>query len=124
MKLSHVCIVTDDVDGICEFYQKVLGSEVQRYGEDYGELATEGGTLSFYRTAALDQLVSGACVARQNRSMMIEIEVDDVDQIYSNLQGVISEWVKEPTTQQWGNRSIYFRDPDGHLVNLFTKVDR
>ncbi|HKW35048.1 MAG TPA: nuclear transport factor 2 family protein [Candidatus Acidoferrum sp.] len=28
-------------------------------------------------------------------------------------------WVKPPTTQPWGTRSVYFRDPDGNLVNFF-----
>jgi len=30
--------------------------------------------------------------------------------------------VKAPSTQPWGNRSIYLRDPDGNLVNLYTRV--
>jgi hypothetical protein len=29
--------------------------------------------------------------------------------------------VLEPTTMPWGNRSLLFRDPDGNLVNLFTR---
>ena len=35
---------------------------------------------------------------------------------------VVGDWVQEPTTMPWGNRSILFRDPDGNLVNLFTPV--
>jgi catechol 2,3-dioxygenase-like lactoylglutathione lyase family enzyme len=31
-------------------------------------------------------------------------------------------WVKGPTTQPWGTRSIYFRDPDGNLVDFFAPV--
>jgi len=30
--------------------------------------------------------------------------------------------VKPPTTQPWGNRSIYFRDPDGNLINFYSRV--
>ena len=33
-----------------------------------------------------------------------------------------TEFVNEPTTLPWGNRSLLFRDPDGNLVNLFTPV--
>jgi hypothetical protein len=29
--------------------------------------------------------------------------------------------VLEPTTMPWGNRSALFRDPDGNLVNLFSR---
>ncbi len=27
-----------------------------------------------------------------------------------------------PTTFPWGNRSIYLRDPDGNLINLYSLV--
>ena len=30
--------------------------------------------------------------------------------------------VQEPTTMPWGNRSLLVRDPDGNLVNLFTRM--
>jgi catechol 2,3-dioxygenase-like lactoylglutathione lyase family enzyme len=33
------------------------------------------------------------------------------------------EFIIPPTTMAWGNRSIYFRDPDGNLLNLFSHVD-
>jgi catechol 2,3-dioxygenase-like lactoylglutathione lyase family enzyme len=32
------------------------------------------------------------------------------------------EFVQEPTTMPWGNRSVLLRDPDGNLINLFTPV--
>ena len=54
--------------------------------------------------------------------MIIEFRVDDVDKEYERLKPLISEWVLEPTTMPWGNRSMLFRDPDGNLVNLFTPV--
>ena len=56
---------------------------------------------------------------------MLEFQVEDVDADYARLQQahhVVIEWVKPPTTQGWGNRSIYFRDPDGNLVNLYSRV--
>ncbi|WP_331460662.1 VOC family protein [Arthrobacter sp. zg-Y750] len=30
----------------------------------------------------------------------------------------------EPATMPWGNRSTLFRDPDGNLVNLFSRPTR
>jgi predicted enzyme related to lactoylglutathione lyase len=57
-----------------------------------------------------------------NQTVIIEFQVDDVDKEYERLKTLVSEWVQEPTTMPWGNRSILFRDPDGNLVNLFTPV--
>ena len=54
--------------------------------------------------------------------MIIEFRVDDVDAEYTRLEALVSDWIQEPTTMPWGNRSILFRDPDGNLVNLFAPV--
>jgi len=48
--------------------------------------------------------------------------VSDVDQEYARLQKIVRDWVKPPTTQSWGTRSIYFRDPDGNLIDFYTWV--
>jgi uncharacterized glyoxalase superfamily protein PhnB len=49
---------------------------------------------------------------------------DDVDAVHQNLAGFVEDFVNEPTTMPWGNRSLLFRDPDGNLVNFFTPVTR
>ena len=54
--------------------------------------------------------------------MIIEFQVDDVDKEYERLKTLVSDWVLEPTTMPWGNRSMLFRDPDGNLVKLFAPV--
>jgi hypothetical protein len=38
------------------------------------------------------------------------------------LSVLVEEFVLEPTDQPWGNRSLMFRDPDGNLINFFTRV--
>ena len=54
--------------------------------------------------------------------MIIEFLVDDVDAVYEKLTGLVDDFVNQPTTMPWGNRSLLFRDPDGNLVNFFTPV--
>lgn len=46
------------------------------------------------------------------------ISVADGDQEYRRLQSLVKAWVEAPTTQPWGTRSVYFRDPDGNLVDF------
>ncbi|WP_324606228.1 VOC family protein [Streptomyces sp. NRRL B-24720] len=53
---------------------------------------------------------------------IIEFLVDGVDRVYGNLTGFVADFVNEPTTMPWGNRSLLFRDPDGNLVNFFAPV--
>ena len=32
-------------------------------------------------------------------------------------------WVQEVTTQPWGHRAFYVRDPDGNVLNVHTVVE-
>jgi catechol 2,3-dioxygenase-like lactoylglutathione lyase family enzyme len=121
-KLTHACIITTDVERLTEFYTVLLQMRPQRAREDYVEFQTAGAALSFYLQSKLEPYAPGATTPRSNRSVMIEFEVPDVDAEFERLRHFQIDWVKEPSTQPWGNRSIYLRDPDGNLVNLYTRV--
>ncbi len=122
MILTHTCIITDDVKGLSLFYETVLGMKAVFYGEDYSEFNTERGNLSIYSSDMLNELALNSVFPASNRSVILEFQVDDVDEEYERLQEVEVVWVKSPTTQPWGNRSIYFRDLDGNLVSFYTQV--
>jgi catechol 2,3-dioxygenase-like lactoylglutathione lyase family enzyme len=47
------------------------------------------------------------------------LRVADVDREHARVQNIVKTWAKPLATQPWGTRSIYFRDPDGNLVNIF-----
>ena len=120
--LTHACVITDDVMRLREFYTQILRAEPSRAHDDYVEFRTARGALSLYSKAKLEPYAPGATQPRSNKSVMLEFEVDDVDAEFARLQSLPIEWVKPPSTQPWGNRSIYLRDPDGNLVNLYTRV--
>ena len=122
MKLTHTCIVTDDVTRLTASYRDVLQTQPQAFSDDYVEFQTEGGILSIFSRMSQDRLAPGSARAGANRSVMLEFMVDDVDREYARLQTLVVEWVKPPTTQPWGNHSIYFRDPDGNLINFYSRV--
>lgn len=65
---------------------------------------------------------AGSTRAADNHTVIIGFRVDDVDVEYTRLKPLVDEWVQEPTTMPWGNRSALVRDPDGNLVNLFAPV--
>ncbi|MCL0074069.1 VOC family protein [Dehalococcoidia bacterium] len=105
-----------------EFYKDALQIEPQTYGDSYVEFPTECGTLSLFSLTAHEELAPGSAQSAANRSLELEFQVADVDEEYVRLQEMEIEWAKRPTTQPWGNRSIYFLDPDGNLINFYTRV--
>jgi catechol 2,3-dioxygenase-like lactoylglutathione lyase family enzyme len=80
----------------------------------------EGGIVALATSAATRRFNNDAAVAAANRSAILEFEVDDVDAERARLDDKVTDWVQEPTTQPWGNRSMLFRDPDGNLVNVYS----
>ena len=85
-------------------------------------MKTPACTLAIGSTRTLQ--LFGGDVARpaDNHTAIIEFRVDNVDHEYERLKKVCSEFVQEPTTMPWGNRSLLFRDLDGNLINFFTPV--
>jgi uncharacterized glyoxalase superfamily protein PhnB len=49
------------------------------------------------------------------------IEVPNVDEDFERLGAWVVEWVKPPTTQPWGTRSVGFRDPEVNLIDFFAR---
>ncbi|WP_411558456.1 VOC family protein [Plantibacter sp. MPB07] len=120
MQVAATRIITDDVDTLVEFYERVTGATATRLHPLFAEVRTDTGTLAIASSATIPLLGEDAAAPRANRSVILDLLVDDVDAVYTTLQGVVETFVNEPTTMPWGNRSLLFRDPDGNLVNVFT----
>jgi uncharacterized glyoxalase superfamily protein PhnB len=109
------------VSRLVDFYARILGLAAAKTGNDYAEFHTGGQTLAIFSAEAQEKHLPGSA-QEGNKSMILEFEVTDVDREYARLQTFVKDWVKPPTTQPWGTRSTYFRDPDGNLVNFFSWV--
>jgi catechol 2,3-dioxygenase-like lactoylglutathione lyase family enzyme len=116
-------IVTDDVDALVNFYERVTGVEVNRLHPLFAELRTSAGILAISSTQTVPLMGEDVAEARANRSVVLDFRVDDVDATYAALQGTVDTFVNTPTDMPWGNRSLLLRDPDGNLINFFTPVE-
>jgi predicted enzyme related to lactoylglutathione lyase len=122
MDFVSIRIITDDVARLAKFYEKATGVPANWSNEDFAEVRTSCATLAIGSTRTVPLFAPGAASPAGNHSVIIEFLVDDVDGVHQNLTGLVGDFVTEPTTMPWGNRSLLFRDPDGNLVNFFTPV--
>ena len=118
-KLVITCVITGNVKRLVEFYEPILVLKATWTGEDYAEFSTGEGVLAIFSADAQEKYIPGSAKAAKNESVVLQFRVADVDQEYRRLQSLVTTWVKLPTTQPWGTRSIYFRDPDGNLVDFY-----
>ncbi|MFJ2738134.1 VOC family protein [Streptomyces sp. NPDC087440] len=122
MDFVSIRIITGDVARLVGFYERATGMRATWATEDFAELKTAGATLAIAGTRTVPLFAPGSARPADNHSVITEFLVDDVDRVHQNLTGFVTDFVTEPTTMPWGNRSLLFRDPDGNLVNFFTPV--
>lgn len=122
MDFVSIRIITGDVARLVDFYEQATGIKAVRINDDFAELRTTNATLAIASTRTVPLFAPGSARPAENHSVITEFLVDDVDRVYENLTGSVTDFVTEPTTMPWGNRSLLFRDPDGNLVNFFTPV--
>jgi uncharacterized glyoxalase superfamily protein PhnB len=118
--LTNACLTTNDVKQLVQFYEPILALKAKWSGGDYAEFSAGGAVLAIFSANAQEKYIPGSTEAAKNRSVILEFRVADVDQEYRRLQSLVKIWVKPPSTQPWGTRSIYFRDPDGNLLDFFS----
>ena len=121
MNFASIRIITHDIDRLTRFYEQVTGMEAARPAPVFAEFRTVGATLAIALPATVAMLGEHAPKPGSNDSIIIEFVVDDVDAEFARLRDTLDDVVLEPTTMPWGNRSTLFRDPDGNLVNLFSR---
>ncbi|RLV49823.1 VOC family protein [Nocardioides mangrovicus] len=114
-------IITDDIDRLVEFYERLTGVQASRPTPFFAELRLETGLLAFASPATVAMLGEHAPHPTDNRSVLLEFLVDDADNAFQALREHLADIVQEPTTMPWGNRSAVFLDPDGNTVNLFSR---
>ena len=121
MDFASIRIITHDVERLTRFYETVTGTSATRRAPVFAEIRTGTGVIAIGSTATVTMLGDHAPMPGSNDSLIIEFLVTDVDADFARLRAALEDIVLEPTTMPWGNRSTLFRDPDGNLVNLFSR---
>jgi uncharacterized glyoxalase superfamily protein PhnB len=121
VRVNGICIVTDDVGRLRSFYADALRAEAE--GDDtFTAFRTAGAALSLFSSDGMEQMAPGSMAQAGVGRYTLEIEVDDVDAEFDRLSTLGCVIVKPPTTQPWGRRSVWVRDPDGNILNFYASV--
>ncbi len=121
MKFASVRVVTSDVERLADFYQRLSGIEAVHLADGFAEMRFDGATLAISSEQLIKRFNVGAATAAANRSAILELEVKDVDAAFERMNAFCADIVMPTTLMPWGNRSLLLRDPDGNLVNVFSR---
>ncbi len=121
MKFASVRLVTTQFEALVAFYTLLSGTAATRLADGFAEVRLEGATLAISEERLVQLFNQGAATAASNRSAILEFEVADVDGALARMGEAAAEVVMPATVMPWGNRSALLRDPDGSLVNVFSR---
>lgn len=116
MKYQGVCIAVKDVKVSTKFYQELFDLEIY---QDYGINVSFGG-LSLQQE--FDWLIGAPKdrIKYEPHNMELYFEEDNFDDFIAKLNArddirYLDKMAKEAS---WGQRSIKFYDPDGHIIEV------
>jgi catechol 2,3-dioxygenase-like lactoylglutathione lyase family enzyme len=104
---SRILLRPADLRRSRHFYQDVLGLAVYR---EFGS-PTDPGVVFFLGPGFLE--VSGHSAAAAGQSVMIWLQVRDINAEHERLAEAAVRIVREPVTEPWGLTEMWIEDPDG-----------
>lgn len=123
MKITGMSILTNNIQAMKEFYVQTM--DVETDGDDkFVIVLAKGMGFSLCDFSIMEEMAPGSMGESGNGRYTLEVKVDDADELYKKLEEMNIPIVKQPTTQPWGRRSVWCRDPDGNIVNFYHTVKR
>jgi len=119
MKFTGICLVTENVPELVKFYTSVL--DCQAEGDDtHAEFVIGGFSQTIFTRQGMEEMAPGSMLGAGHGGFTLGFEVEDVDVQYERLKTLGVIFVKLPATYPWGTRSVWFRDPDGNIVDFYS----
>ena len=78
--LTNTCLITNSVKRLVDFYEPILAVRAKWSGKDYADFETGVGVLAIFSEEAQERYVPGSTKAANNKSIVLEFRVADVDQ--------------------------------------------
>jgi catechol 2,3-dioxygenase-like lactoylglutathione lyase family enzyme len=112
-RLSHLYVTVGDLGVARAFWTDLIGLEVLIDEGEYLRLGGAGGCSM------------GMELAEEGDAPELEVvvRVPDVDAAYERLLAAGVECGGPPEEMPWGARHIWRRDPDGHLISIYSSPD-
>lgn len=119
--LDYVVLLCDDLETARRFYADVLSFSVYRDWDDWVEFQV-GATLLTLRERG--RPVDGPSPPAASVAVQLAFRVPppDVDRCHRELREHGVDIVEEPRTQEYGHRTLFFRDSEGNLLEIFADV--
>jgi len=120
--IDYTVIIVRDMDAMRRFYEDVLGFPfIRALSPSWIEYRVGDNTLALSRPGltASDVPMPNGTAALQ---LAFKVSVDQVDQCADEFVRKGIDLLSPPTDQDFGHRTLFFRDPDGNLLEIYAEL--
>ena len=118
--LDYVILLCADIDRMKHFYHEVMGFPIYRDGEAWIEMQVGAVLLTLrHRGRPYDgpDLPNSAKI-----HLAFRVTPAEVDSCYTELVSQDVEILEEPRHQDWGHKTLFFKDPEGNILEIYTDI--
>ena len=120
-QLDYVILLCEDFALMKRFYQELFGFPVATEREDV--LALKAGAVTFClrkRTRHYEGTSAGAYFPAVQ--LAFRVPAGQVDVCHTELVTRGVTILDPPTNQPWGHRTVFFRDPEGNILECYEEL--
>ena len=120
--IDYTVIFARDLAAMRRFYEQVLGFPLLReLSPGWIEYRVGDNTLALTRPSrtAADAPTPGGSASLQ---LAFKVSAPDVDRCADELMRQGIALLSPPTNQTFGHRTVFFRDPDGNLLEVYAEI--
>ena len=124
MRLDGFGLLVNDMGRMIRFYRDVLGFKIRENEDTENVYLVKDGTLFLlYGRKDFEKLTSHEYEYVKGLNGHFELALyvdtfDELDEAYARIVEKGGTEVMKPTTEPWGQRTCYIRDPEGNLIEI------
>lgn len=120
--LDYVFLLCDDLERMTKFYSDLFAFQPQE---------VQPGRMVEFRVGSLflglrkrGRSYDGSSLPDQSAGVQLSFRVPpaDVDIAFDTLKDKGVDVIEPPTNQEWPHRTLYFRDPENNILEIFADI--
>lgn len=120
--VDYTVIFVRDMNAMRRFYEDVLGFVLSReLSPDWLEYGIGANTLTLARPRIVPQ-DTPTPIGSASLQLAFKVSPDQVDQCADELKQAGIDLLSPPTDREFGHRTLFFRDPDGNVLEIFAEI--
>ena len=123
-RIDHLVLTVASIDKTCEFYSRVLGMEVVHFGQGRTALVFGRQKINLHEVGR--EFVPRAARATAGSGDLCLISAKPLEEVIRHLDACGVAIIEGPVAKTGATgaiNSVYFRDPDGNLIEVSEYLD-